>query len=1340
MLGKFGQFAVLGAALVGGFVAQEAQAFGGGTPVTMTNYGDVPGTGVDDDCPNSWLVYYDGSSVDAEILLAPATGLQGSWVDGERYFINSYSSGLPAITAAAIDATCSSLSNVTMITSNGIEPANESVAGFPAEDYYGIVFEADHTNGNRYRYELAISGQSGTTVINTRTQLASNTVPTADAGGNQSVAPGALVTLDGSASDANDVGQSLTYAWSQTGGTNSVSLSSTTVVQPTFTAPVIGSGDPDDTLIFTLVVNDGADDSLGDSVLITVQKSLNAGPTASAGSDQSVASGAGVTLNASGSTDVEPGQTLTYAWVEQSSEGISLTGAATAAPTFTAPTLNIGDPSKILTFQVTVTDPYGLTSTDTVQVTVNAPGNTPPTANAGSDQNVASGASVTLDGTASDPNDTGQTLTYAWSQTGGTSVSLSSTTAAQPTFTAPTLAIGAVDDVLTFQLIVNDGFAPSVADVVQVTVTAPANTAPTADAGTDQLVASGANVTLDGTASDPNDAGQTLSYLWSQTGGTTVTLSSTTAAQPTFTAPTLVIGDADAVLTFQLIVNDGIAPSVADTVTITVDAPNNTVPTANAGTDQLVLPNATVTLDGTGSNANDAGQTLTYTWSQTSGTTVTLSSTTAAQPTFTAPNLVIGDADAVLVFQLIVNDGFDNSLADTVQITVDAPTNTAPTANAGPDQSVPAGSVVTLDGTASAANDVGQSLTYGWSQASGTTVTLSSTTAAQPTFTAPSLNIGDADVVMTFDLIVNDGFDNSVADTVQITALAPLDTEAPVITPPANLAGEAGPGGTRSFAFSATVTDNHDLVVTPVFTLAGQVITSPHDFPVGVNTVLINAQDVAGNPAAEQSFTVTVTAAVAPATPVITSTNVNGDQSITVQGTAEADSTVRVTFPGGTFVELTATGGVFSATSAANMQSGTVSVTAADELGNTSGTATVAVIVDTTPPGVTVSGVPATFTGTTPFDVTIAFDEEVVGFDIGDITVVNGTATNLTGGPVSFGATITPSGTGDVSVSVAAAVATDLAGNDNIASSVETSSNSTPSETEALLLADAETRGRQLIGAQPNLNGFLSGRNGGFQAQATRGVGTFSLTTDTSHPVWVYLQGAWSTSGTAESQYLHGAFGGHIINRDDLVMGAMVQLDQSGSEDGVASIDTRGWMAGPYMVVRAANQPLVFSGSYLIGQADVSISPLGTYTDTVTTDRTLLTLGIAGEFDAGRMTIMPSLDLAHLTEDQPAYIDGALNPISAQSLALTEAAAGLHFSLPIAVASGDMTMTGGISAILSRSDLDGTISESSRGRVDIGFVHASDNGVRTSLRAYLDGLGDDAYESVGAEFLVQFEF
>lgn len=105
----------------------------------------------------------------------------------------------------------------------------------------------------------------------------------------------------------------------------------------------------------------------------------------------------------------------------------------------------------------------------------------------------------------------------------------------------------------------------------------PENEVPTANAGPNQTVQSAASVTLNGTGSftgqGQNEPDQTLNYAWTQTGGPNVNLSSTSAASPAFTAPTLAAGDADLALTFSLIVTDDLGlSSTADSVTITVVA------------------------------------------------------------------------------------------------------------------------------------------------------------------------------------------------------------------------------------------------------------------------------------------------------------------------------------------------------------------------------------------------------------------------------------------------------------------------------------------------------------------------------------------------------------------------------------------------------------------------------------------------------------------------------------------------------------------------------------------------------------------------------------------------
>lgn len=212
----------------------------------------------------------------------------------------------------------------------------------------------------------------------------------------------------------------------------------------------------------------------------------NAAPVADAGADQAgINPGATVTLDGSGSSDPD-GDTLTYAWTNigfPAAETLLSNGNSVQA-TFTAPTeafleaqglldVVIDQGSIGLEWTLTVTDSAGNTDTDTVLTQINAPSPAPanaaPVADAGSDQTVASGATVTLDGSGSTDPEDGQ-LTYQWTQSSGPSVSLSSTSAAKPTFTAPTVASDASPVTLVFSLKVTDP-ANNQSSPVQVSIT-----------------------------------------------------------------------------------------------------------------------------------------------------------------------------------------------------------------------------------------------------------------------------------------------------------------------------------------------------------------------------------------------------------------------------------------------------------------------------------------------------------------------------------------------------------------------------------------------------------------------------------------------------------------------------------------------------------------------------------------------------------------------------------------------------------------------------------------------------------------------------------------------------
>ncbi len=96
------------------------------------------------------------------------------------------------------------------------------------------------------------------------------------------------------------------------------------------------------------------------------------------------------------------------------------------------------------------------------------PANRAPVAHAGADQTVAENTVVSLDGSLSSDPDTGDTLTYAWTQTSGPAVTLDNAGGAAPTFTAPDVAAG-TPEALVFELSVSDG-ALSSTDTVTINV------------------------------------------------------------------------------------------------------------------------------------------------------------------------------------------------------------------------------------------------------------------------------------------------------------------------------------------------------------------------------------------------------------------------------------------------------------------------------------------------------------------------------------------------------------------------------------------------------------------------------------------------------------------------------------------------------------------------------------------------------------------------------------------------------------------------------------------------------------------------------------------------------
>lgn len=199
-----------------------------------------------------------------------------------------------------------------------------------------------------------------------------NPLPTVDAGVDQTVCEQETVNI--SASGAN------TYSWDNgigAGATHSITATTTTT--------------------YTVTGTDANNCSNTDQVIINV----NALPSIDAGVDQDICTGDQTTITATGGN--------TYNW----DNGLGAGAAHNVSPSATT------------TYEVTGTDLNGCENTDQITVTVN----TIPTINAGVDQEVCEGESVTLAATAS-----GGTITWDNGVTDGVSFNAMATT----TYTATT--------------------------------------------------------------------------------------------------------------------------------------------------------------------------------------------------------------------------------------------------------------------------------------------------------------------------------------------------------------------------------------------------------------------------------------------------------------------------------------------------------------------------------------------------------------------------------------------------------------------------------------------------------------------------------------------------------------------------------------------------------------------------------------------------------------------------------------------------------------------------------------------------------------------------------------
>lgn len=401
-----------------------------------------------------------------------------------------------------------------------------------------------------YSFELTVTDNNAATAKDTVTinvTAATNQLPVANAGSDQiTTLPADSVTLNGSATDID--GTVASYQWTKISGPSSYNIVSSSSAQTVVKNLVTG------VYQFELRATDDSSAVDRDTVVVTVNAVTNIPPVANAGTDQTITLPLdSVAVNGTG-TDAD-GTISTYQWT-------LITGPSqyTIVDPASAQTTIKNLVQGVYLFELTVRDNNNATAKDTLQIIVNAAANIPPVANAGNNQTITLPVNtVNLNGGGTDTD--GNIASYQWTKISGPSSFIIVNAAS-----AQTAVNNLLQGVYQFRLTVTDNQGAASSDTAIVTVNSPANTAPTANAGSDRNITLPTNsVTLNGTGTDTD--GIIASYVWSKVSGPSTYNITTPNAQNTS-----ITGLTAGAYIFRLTVTDDSGATGTDDVQVTVSS------------------------------------------------------------------------------------------------------------------------------------------------------------------------------------------------------------------------------------------------------------------------------------------------------------------------------------------------------------------------------------------------------------------------------------------------------------------------------------------------------------------------------------------------------------------------------------------------------------------------------------------------------------------------------------------------------------------------------------------------------------------------------------------------
>ena len=532
--------------------------------------------------------------------------------------------------------------------------------GLLETDYWGIYEDSILINSNKTVNTITFSPSGAWLAVFALTSSSpakTNLLPVANAGNDQSInLPANSITLSGSAVDID--GSIASYQWAKISGPNSGTINNANSSSATANNLVEGNYQ------FELTVTDNNGGSGKDTTTIIVNPTPNLLPKINAGSDEKITLPVNTVTLYGNATD-EDGTIASVEWSKISGPNPGQIDNPNSATTTVSELI-----AGIYIFKLTAIDNKGATADDTVSVIVNAAANIPPSALAGSDQNLILPAnSVLLAGEGSDED--GTIEKYSWTKISGPA-SGSIENPLSPATNVSDLSEG----IYQFELTVTDNAGAVATDTVAITIDPPKNIKPVADAGTDQaLILPIKNSILYGSGNDQD--GTIISYLWQQISGP-----SQINIENKDSAITKISTFLEGIYQFELTVIDNKGDVGNDTINIIVSPAINIAPIADAGADQTItLPKNNTLLSGNGIDQD--GTIEKYSWAQIAGPAID----SIENPSSSSTN-ISGLSEGSYLFELSVSDNNGAIGKDTVTVTVLASKNTAPKAEAGANQTI----------------------------------------------------------------------------------------------------------------------------------------------------------------------------------------------------------------------------------------------------------------------------------------------------------------------------------------------------------------------------------------------------------------------------------------------------------------------------------------------------------------------------------------------------------------------------------------------------------------------------------------------------------------------------